>query len=225
MRRPILKICGITEEATLADIARENLPIDQIGFVFAASRRAVSPARWRQLAAFMPPLSHAAGVFVNPSLSELHDVFEAAPLAVVQLHGEETPDFCEKIRRTFGCQVTKTFSIREHDTAQASVAPAVYAGCLDYMLLDTAAGAQRGGTGKAFAWERIAPYQKWSSTHAVPLLVAGGVHADNIDKLLRTYRPDGVDISSGAETDGHKDINKIRTIVERMREYEQSTVE
>ncbi|MFT9847574.1 phosphoribosylanthranilate isomerase [Aneurinibacillus sp. REN35] len=223
--RPILKICGITEIATLEEMDEANLPIDQVGFVFAASRRKVNFEQWRELASYVPQTARAAGVFVNPSLAALHAAFEAAPLAVVQLHGEEDPAFCKEIRRTFGCQVTKTFSIREQDTELLSTALAAYAGCIDYVLLDTAVGTQLGGTGKAFAWERITPYQKWSRAQGVPLLVAGGVHANNVGELLEKHRPDGVDISSGAETDGHKDINKIRTIIERMSEYEQSTVE
>jgi phosphoribosylanthranilate isomerase len=213
--KPIVKICGITEEETLRSIAEEGLSIDQLGFVFAPSRREVSPREWGSLASALPAQTKAAGVFVNPTLERIAQVFDYAPLDIVQLHGEETPEFCQDVRRRFGCAVTKVFSIRAEDDKEDSRLDA-YAGAVDYVLLDTACGAQTGGTGKTFDWQRIPPYQMWSRRYGIPLLVAGGLHADNVTELLMRYTPDGVDISSGAETDGRKDMKKIRVIIERM---------
>ncbi|AMA73565.1 MULTISPECIES: phosphoribosylanthranilate isomerase [Aneurinibacillus] len=227
--RPLLKICGITEEATLALIAERNLHVDQLGFVFAESRRKVTPAEWERLAHTVPFGARSVGVFVNPSLQEIAEVFRAAPLDIIQLHGDETPEFCREVRRRFKCAVTKTFSIsdgKEERRGQDGTRHVIeYAGTVDYVLLDTACGARRGGTGRTFAWERIEEYHTWAKAHNLPLLVAGGLNAGNIAALLRRYRPDGVDISSGAETQGRKDIEKIQTIIERMDEYEQSAVE
>jgi phosphoribosylanthranilate isomerase len=213
--KPIVKICGITEEETLRSIAEEGLLIEQLGFVFAPSRREVSPQQWGNMATSLPVQAKAVGVFVNPTLEQISQVFQYAPLDIVQLHGEESPEFCRDVRLRFGCAVTKTFSIRTEDGQEDSRLDA-YAGAIDYVLLDTACGAQIGGTGKTFDWQRIPPYQTWSRRYGIPLLVAGGLRADNVTELLTRYAPDGVDISSGAETDGRKDMKKIRVIIERM---------
>lgn len=223
--KPLLKICGITDTETLVEMNAEGLMADQLGFVFAESRRQIEPEQWKRLSYLIPDKIKAAGVFVNPSLKDIEAVFEAAPLHIVQLHGEETPAFCEQVRNRFGCAVTKTFSIRENETDRPQAELSAYVGSMDYMLLDTAVGDRYGGTGKTFDWKRIAPYLAWSRTHGIPLLVAGGIGADNMLDLLERHRPDGIDISSGVETNGRKDIEKIRRIIERMREYEQSAVE
>jgi phosphoribosylanthranilate isomerase len=223
--KPLIKICGITETATLEEITQAKLAIDQLGFVFAESRRKVEPRQWQGLSPLVPEMAKTAGVFVNPSIEDIEEVFTAAPLDIVQLHGEEPPVFCEAVRKRFDCKITKTFSIKEQNMDYSQAVLDLYVGSIDYILLDTASGTERGGTGKTFDWERIAPYQTWSRTHGIPLLVAGGVNADNVSVLLQRYEPDGVDISSGAETNGRKDIGKIRTITERMSQYERSAVE
>lgn len=223
--KPLLKICGITDTETLVEMTAAELSSDQLGFVFAESRRRIEAVQWERLSLLIPGATKTAGVFVNPSFADITTVFKAASLDIVQLHGDESPAFCREVRERFGCAVTKTFSIRTHEGNPTQLELAAYTGSIDYMLLDTASKELRGGTGKTFDWERMAPYLAWSRTQGIPLLVAGGINADNVSDLLMQYNPDGVDISSGAETNGKKDIAKMRKIIERMREYEQSTVE
>lgn len=222
---PMLKICGITDTETLVEMAAEALSPDQLGFVFAESRRRIESVQWERLSWLIPETTKTAGVFVNPSIADITTVFKAASLDIVQLHGEETPAFCREIRERFGCAVTKTFSIQTQEGHSIRPEQAAYSGNIDYILLDTASGEQRGGTGKTFDWGCIASYLAWSRAQGIPLLVAGGINADNVSDLLMHYNPDGVDISSGAETNGKKDIAKMRKIIERMKMYEQSTVE
>ena len=219
-----LKICGITEEHTLKQMTEERLVPDQIGFVFAPSRRRVEAKQWGQLAAFIPQGALAAGVFVNPSLEEIAAVFQEQPLAVVQLHGTESAAFCQMVKDIFGCLVTKAIGLSAKGCDDfTELAP--YADVIDLLLLDTAVPGQLGGTGKTFDWKRIAPYRSWCQEHGIELFVAGGIHAGNAGELIREHQPDGIDLSSGVETDGRKDMNKIRMLIERMNidEYTDST--
>ncbi|BAU28887.1 phosphoribosylanthranilate isomerase [Aneurinibacillus soli] len=214
-----LKICGITEEDTLQQMAAERLVPDQIGFVFAPSRRRIEPEQWGALASHIPAGAKAAGVFVNPSLEEIDAVFREQPLAIVQLHGMESAAFCKAVKDKFHCRITKAVGLSmEGKDDIAELAP--YSEIIDMLLLDTAIPGQSGGTGRTFDWERIAPYRSWCHEHGVELFVAGGIHAGNAVELLAGHKPDGIDLSSGVETDGRKDLNKIRTLIERMNAYE-----
>ncbi|WP_192043448.1 phosphoribosylanthranilate isomerase [Paenibacillus lycopersici] len=214
-----VKICGLRDTATIQ--AMDGLPVHEIGFMFAKSRRQVAPALAAELIAEVRKLRsrdgsamRAVGVFVNPTMDELRETLQTAPLDVVQLHGEESPAFCEDVRRTFGTAVWKVFSVTEdHAAADDSDGPArleAYRGCVDAFLIDTAGG----GTGRTFAWHAIDRYK--SAAAGMPLYVAGGLHPDNVAELLSRYSPDGVDVSSGVETDGAKDRTKIRLFAERV---------
>ncbi|WP_338551715.1 phosphoribosylanthranilate isomerase [Paenibacillus sp. KS-LC4] len=243
---PRIKICGLKTVETIQQM--DGLPFHDIGFVFAASKRQVLPAQAAELVAAVHGLKAAAGqrpqtvgVFVNPALAELRETLAIAPLDVVQLHGSETPAFCEAVREQFAVKVWKVFSIREEAIVQAEKAAgngadqdadkaadkdgdalagveaatarlAPYGGKVDAVLIDTAGG----GTGKAFNWEVIADYQTAAAQLNVPLYVAGGLNPDNVQELLAAYAPNGLDVSSGVETDGVKDIEKIKLFVRKV---------
>ncbi|WP_047152618.1 phosphoribosylanthranilate isomerase [Aneurinibacillus tyrosinisolvens] len=220
--RLIIKVCGITETDTLGQIAEEQLAIDWLGFVFAQSRRRVSAKQWEELAAFVPVSYKAAGVFVNPLIQEIEEVFSCAPLDIVQLHGEESPAFCRKVKETFSVPIIKAIGIER--SADNWEEMDNYTGAIDYLLLDTMTSSQSGGTGETFNWNVIPYYKEWCARHGIPLLVAGGIRADNARSLLTDYAPDGLDVSSSVETEGRKDADKIREFVGRMRQYEQHGV-
>lgn len=93
-----------------------------------------------------------------------------------------------------------------------------YVGTIDALLLDTYDPLYGGGSGKTFAWDRIPAYQAWTHQHGIPLFVAGGLTADNAEKLVHEYHPEGLDVSSGVETNGVKDIAKITAFVERVKQ-------
>jgi len=212
-----VKICGLRDAETIR--AMDGLPINEIGFMFAESRRKVTPdeageliAEVRRLRGRNGAAPRTAGVFVNPELGTLRETLAAAPLDVVQLHGGETPELCRAVKSEFGVEVWKVFAMLPNETASAADRLAPFRGVVEAVLIDTAGG----GTGKAFDWRAIEAYHAAARELGVPLYVAGGLHPGNVGELLRTYAPDGVDVSSGVETDGKKDIVKIREFAERV---------
>lgn len=224
MAETLVKICGLQDVEVLKSML--HLPVDFIGFVFAPSRRRVTIERAAEL---IPVLAEwnttakpkAAGVFVNPELDELSELLSVVSLDVVQLHGQESPLLCEKIRNTFpNVQVWKAMSVAENDSDSADIKYTMeqYVGSVDAILLDTYDPLQSGGSGRTFAWERLPDYQIAAAKYDLPLFVAGGLHADNVRELLNTYAPYGVDVSSGVESDGTKDIFKMTAFVERVKQ-------
>lgn len=220
--KPLLKICGLQDVEVLKSM--KHLTVDFIGFVFAKSRRQVSADHAAQLCKVLSeweaaPSPKSAGVFVNPEWEELTAILDQAPLDVIQLHGQESPEFCHKVRAELGVQVFKAFSIHDNQTPNISAHDQLnpYKGKVDAILLDTYDGVYGGGSGKTFAWDKSLPYQQWAEDTEIPLFVAGGLDADNVTELVRRYAPDGVDVSSGVETDGHKDIIKMTAFVERVK--------
>jgi phosphoribosylanthranilate isomerase len=219
----LVKICGIKEETTLRGMAGQ--PVDYIGFVFAKSRRQLTPEQAGKLQAYSRTINMAGGqpprtvgVFVNPTMEQLAETLKAAPLDVVQLHGEETPAFCREVGERFGVEVWRSLPVTESDeqTMEASEGPARladYAGTVSTIQLDTAGG----GTGVSFRWEVIPFYQEAAAAHGLRLIIAGGLSPDNVGELISGYRPYGVDISSGVETEGVKDNTKIATFAERVK--------
>ncbi|WP_438445615.1 phosphoribosylanthranilate isomerase [Gorillibacterium sp. sgz5001074] len=224
-----VKICGIKSADTLRGMA--GLPVDHIGFVFAKSKRQVTPAEAGELIRVLREeglqadgLFHTAGVFVNPGLDELERVLEEAPLDIIQLHGQEPPEFCAEVKARFGKELFKAVPIPEGESAvgaeqgeELTSRLEPYAGCVDAFLLDTYDPVTGGGSGRTFPWEAIPAVRDWARSRGLRLIIAGGLHADNVEELLRRYAPDGVDISSGVETEGVKDIGKIETFVGRVK--------
>lgn len=245
------KICGITTPEALRRAA--ELQVDYIGLVFAPSKRRVEPEAAGALIAELRGLqagasvSNAAkggsaphlasakpqvvGVFVNPTMDELDRVLAVASLDVVQLHGQESPEFCRAVRERFGVQVFKASSIREdasdldadsggelqtnHADRAAKIAEA-YTGAADALLIDTHDPLYGGGSGRTFNWEIIPLYRDAAHARGLKLFVAGGLTPDNAGELIRQYAPDGVDVSSGVETDGLKDLHKMTLFAERV---------
>ncbi|MGG4344554.1 phosphoribosylanthranilate isomerase [Paenibacillus lautus] len=222
MMSTALKICGLQSVEVLKSMI--NLPVDYIGFVFAKSRRKVSPQQAAQLMQVLREWDHdkipaAVGVLVNPDLNELEELLREAALDVVQLHGQESPQFCREVKKRFPVSVFKAVSI-ESDRPEAERLSALdpYAGGIDGLLIDTYDPVYGGGSGKTFAWDLIPPYQQWAKRQGIPLFVAGGLDSDNVSHLIGQYAPYGVDVSSGVESEpGVKDINKVIAFVERVK--------
>lgn len=229
-----VKICGLKNEHIVQQInvLDDEHRMEQIGFVFAPSKRQVSA---EQAAAMMRLLQKdaankplAVGVFVNPTEQQLRDVLAIVPLDVIQLHGDEPPALCAWIKEHLRTRVYKVVAMRdvkqsekaqtEAPSVSQTVAQALdpYRSLIDALLLDTYDPHVGGGTGETFAWERIPDYKAWTEQAGMPLIVAGGLHADNVSDLVRQYEPDGVDVSSGVETAGEKDIDKIKQFIERV---------
>jgi phosphoribosylanthranilate isomerase len=153
-----------------------------------------SVARWRPL---------IVGVFAGQTVDEVNDIADAAGLDMVQLSGGETQGFMEQVERP----VFRAVHVDEGDTAfdvQDAIVPGVAAG----LLLDTASAHAMGGTGLAFDWDIAAEVAR-----RTPFLLAGGLSPENVAGAIAQVEPWGVDVSSGVETDGQKDIEKIRAFI------------
>lgn len=219
-----VKICGLQSVEVLKSMI--NLPIDYIGFVFAKSKRQVTAVQAAELIQVLQQwesnqVPNGVGVFVNPSHEELSAVLKVASLDIVQLHGQESPDFCREVKERYGVKVYKVISV-QHEEGSESTSKVMdgmdtYRGAIDGLLLDTYDANYGGGSGITFAWDQVIPYQAWTRSAGIPLIVAGGLRPDNVGQLIDMYAPDGVDVSSGVETDGVKDLVKMTAFVERVK--------
>jgi phosphoribosylanthranilate isomerase len=218
-----LKICGLRDAETAAAVA--SLAIDYIGFMFVErSKRRVTAEDARDMIEKMQAAGGRqkfVGVFVDPAIEELETVLAIAPLDVLQLHGAESSAFVRECRARFpGVAVWKAMGIAgeaDHgdDAVEARLAP--YGELLDALLLDAFDPVVGGGTGRTFRWDVIPAYRRWTEAQGIPLFAAGGLHEGNVGELLAAGIVDGVDVSSGVETNGVKDPEKILTFVKRVK--------
>lgn len=198
-----IKICGITS-VELAQAAAHS-GADLIGMVFAASRRRIDRAAAKQIGAEARSVQKV-GVFVNAPLNEVRELVRDCRLDLVQLHGDEPPEYCAQV----GAPVIK--AIR----ADISLTAEVFKGHpAEWLLLDSAAAGQFGGTGVPFDWDGLV---RLRAELEKPLFVAGGLNRGNVLRAMRLLKPDGVDVSGGVETDGIKDKIKIAEFIRTVRE-------
>ncbi|PKR77145.1 phosphoribosylanthranilate isomerase [Halalkalibacillus sediminis] len=198
-----VKICGIqqTEHAKAAVDAGAEM----IGFVFAESKRKVSLNQARDIAQHVPETVKKVGVFVNAPKQELLETARLVGLDYVQLHGDEEPDFCE----TLSIPYIKSLSVRHESDLQILDQ---YSSA-SYFLLDSANGPYRGGNGTTFDWSLI----DQDTLDRERFILAGGLNEDNVTEAISTTNPAVVDVSSGVETDGVKDIEKIQRFIKQVK--------
>ncbi|WP_144933309.1 phosphoribosylanthranilate isomerase [Paenibacillus sp. 32O-W] len=222
MIRPAVKICGLQTIEAVRSIL--SLPIEYIGFVFAPSKRRVTGRQAAEMTGELVrereqrrPAPASVGVFVNPEPEELEEILKIVPLDVIQLHGRESPEYCHQVKERFGTGLFKAVSISMSQTASPADFVLPFAGSVDAILLDTYDPVHGGGSGKTFNWKVIPDYLELTRAAGMKLIVAGGLTTDNVSGLISAYQPDGVDVSSGVETEGQKDIAKIKQFVERVK--------
>ena len=198
-----IKVCGITQVKQVQQL--EGLNIDFVGFIFdKKTPRYVEGKLDKNEIKNADYDLKKVGVFVNPSYSDILDAIEEYGLDVVQLHGEESPEFCSDLNEDV--EVIKVFHI--DDTVKnidELVAP--YDMACDYYLFDTQAAAAKGGTGKQFDWNILS-----KSKIEKPFFLSGGIGVDDVAKIKAFRHPDfyGVDINSKFETEpGVKDMAKV----------------
>lgn len=194
-----VKICGVSR---ICDIEYVNeLKPDYVGFVFAKSRRGITREHAVTLRMSLDPEIQTVGVFVDELPRIVGAYAEDGIIDLVQLHGKEDEGYIHNLRHHTGCDIIKAFSIRsEDDIGRACQSSA------DYILLDNG----KGGTGQTFDWSLIKNIER-------PYFLAGGLHPDNVKKAAENLHPYALDISSGVETDGYKDRQKIETCIRRIR--------
>ncbi|MFY7838640.1 MAG: phosphoribosylanthranilate isomerase [Lacibacter sp.] len=198
-----IKVCGITTAKQVQQL--DGLDIDFAGFIFVPDSPRYVEGKLDKKAIKNADFDlKKVGVFVNPSYSDILDAIEDYGLDVVQLHGEETPEFCSDLNEDV--EVIKVFHIDESvKDIDALVAP--YDEACDYYLFDTKAGELKGGTGKQFDWSIIA-----KSKIEKPFFLSGGIGVEDIAQIKKFKHPDfyGVDINSKFETEpGVKDLGKV----------------
>ncbi|MGQ9556578.1 MAG: phosphoribosylanthranilate isomerase [Desulfurispora sp.] len=194
-----VKICGLVDEMAVQAVARAGA--SAAGFVFAPSRRRVTLPQALALAALLPPGISKVGVFVNQPLPFIRAVARTVGLDLVQLHGQEPPEFCRRI----GLPVIKAFSLTTPHFPAADIERYVQAGAR--ILLDSGSG----GSGRTFAWDMI------PAGFSHPFILAGGLTAQNVCSAILGTGASGVDVSSGVESRGRKDAKKIAEFIRRAR--------
>ena len=195
-----IKLCGLTRSCDLEAV--NELQPDYIGFVFAKkSRRYVSPEKAEELKAMLAPGIQAVGVFVNEEPEQIVSLLEAGTIDVAQLHGQEGEREIRRLRELTDHPLIQAFRIdTEQDVERANASTA------DYVLLDSGAG----GTGTVFDWDLLQAIRR-------PYFLAGGLDTENLGTVKAKLNPYGIDVSSGIETDGYKDKEKMTAFVAAAR--------
>ena len=189
-----VKICGLsTKEAVKTAV---SAGADYIGFVFAPSKRQVTVEQATELAKFIPSHIQKVGVFVSPSRADLLEAIEKVGLDLVQVHGQVADDLFEDLP----CASIQAVQVDGDGHVPNSQA--------DYLLFD----APVAGSGQTFDWEQLD-----TTELAQPFFIAGGLNEDNVEEAIQHFSPFAVDVSSGVETDGQKDHEKIRRFIERVK--------
>lgn len=202
--RTRVKICGITRADDARDACRAG--VDALGFVFyEPSPRNVATSVARDIVAGLPPFVTAVGLFVDPDPSFVDRVLAAVPLGLLQFHGDETPEQCERYGRPY----IKAVRMR------AGVDLLEYAHQFEQsrgLLLDAYVSGTHGGTGTRFDWGLV------PRDTPVPIVLSGGLDPDNVSAAIRQVRPAAVDVSSGVEAaKGIKDPQRILSFMAGVR--------
>jgi phosphoribosylanthranilate isomerase len=201
-----IKICGLSREQDI-DYVHEARP-DYCGFVFAESKRQVSPAQAASLRRRLTEGITAVGIFVNAPIEDITALYRDGVIDIAQLHGNEDEAYIAHLKEASGdtpIQVIQVIKYREEES-QRMTRINTNNNSLDYYLLDSGAG-----SGETFDWGLLN-----SLNIEKPWFLAGGINLDNIGQAM-AVNPFGIDVSSGAETDGVKDREKILQLVAAIR--------
>jgi phosphoribosylanthranilate isomerase len=215
MTRTRIKICGITRIEDGVAAARAGA--DAIGLVFwPRSPRAVAIAQAQSIVAALPPLVSVVGLFVDPDPTEVRAVLDALPLGLLQFHGHEPPQACRAFNRPYLKAVPVAAGA---DRAGLLEYAARYGDAAGLIFDAPPSGGLPGGTGRTFDWSLL------PTDLPRPLVLSGGLDADNVGDAIRSVRPWAVDVSSGVEAigpdgsarKGIKDAAKIAAFIDEVR--------
>ena len=220
---PKIKMCGISKVETIPAVV-EAQP-DYMGLVFAPSKRQVTVDQAKILVSelhkqyanrynrnviqwsndVVQEFIKTVGIFVNETLDNLVTIATEVNLDAVQLHGDEDEAFIQSLKERTNVEVWKAVQIRSAADAEAWIDSSA-----DMLLFDAYHKDERGGTGEVFDWSCLDEFER-------PFMLAGGIDSTNVARAIRTVRPYGIDISSGIETDGVKDDEKITAFTKLVR--------
>lgn len=195
-----IKICGLKREEDIYYV--NSCRPDYAGFVFTdRSRRFVTPVIACRLRERLAPAIIPVGVFVNERPEKIAELLKFEIISMVQLHGQETEEYIKRLKGMTNKPVIKAFSIQRKEDMEKALESAA-----DYILLDNGAG----GTGKTFDWSLSKEADR-------PFFLAGGLSPENVRQAVKKLYPFAVDVSSGVETEGKKDLNKITAFINAVR--------
>ena len=216
---PKVKMCGISKVETIPAVV-EAKP-DYMGLVFAPSKRQVTVDQAKTLVEelhkqYTKRYNNGAeqsnndeiktvGIFVNETLDNLVTIATEVNLDAVQLHGDEDEAFIQSLKERTNVEVWKAVQVRSAADAEKWIDSSA-----DMLLFDAYHKDERGGTGEVFDWSSLDEFER-------PFMLAGGIDSTNVARAIRTVRPYGIDISSGIETDGVKDDEKITAFTKLVR--------
>ena len=202
-----IKICGLTRQQDI-EVVNEVLP-DYIGFVFwERSKRDISPEKAADLKAKLDKRIKAVGVFVDADIDFVYSLIKCGTIDIAQFHGNEDEEYIKKLREKINSdsnskseiRIIKAFNVNNltsFDEVEKSSA--------DFVMLDSGKG-----SGVTFDWDKIQSFDR-------PFFLAGGLGVDNVEEVIEKINPYAVDVSSGVETDGVKDREKIVRFVQNVR--------
>lgn len=198
-----IKICGLSSKEAIDKAVSSGAT--HIGFVFAKSKRQVSVEEAKILAQSVPKNIQKVGLFVNAPIDEVEKIVSDVNLDMIQLHGDESAEYASQLSKP----VIKAIKVIEGKLPE---------NISDYknsiILLDAPASQFAGGNGESFDWENV-DINKLSDYQ---FFVAGGLNASNVNRAIQIFNPTGVDVSSGVETNGVKDLLKIKEFIKKVEE-------
>lgn len=220
---PKIKMCGISKVETIPAVVKAQP--DYMGLVFASSKRQVTVDQAKILVSelhkqyanrynrdviqwsndVVQEFIKTVGIFVNETLENLVTIATEVNLDAVQLHGDEDEAFIQSLKERTNVEVWKAVQIRSAADAEAWIDSSA-----DMLLFDAYHKDERGGTGEVFDWSSLDEFER-------PFMLAGGIDSTNVARAIRTVRPYGIDISSGIETEGVKDDEKIKAFTNIVR--------
>jgi len=204
-----IKVCGMRDSGNIGELVK--LKPDYIGFIFyQKSKRYVGEQIPDKINRLIPASIQKVGIFVDEPFDTLHEKFRNNQLDLVQLHGNELPDYCERLR-ALNIPVIKAFSVAADFDFETTVP---YHPFCNYFLFDTA-GDLRGGNGIKFNWEKLDQYMGRK-----PFFLCGGIQPDDLDEIKKLSHSQlhAVDVNSGFEIEpGVKDISKLRLFLDELR--------
>lgn len=199
-----VKICGITDVETA--LATCEYGADAVGFVFAESKREITKEEAKQIIEKLPSHVMKVGVFVNETVATIERTASYCGLTHVQLHGEEQNSLIKKLN------IPSIKALGMNSSADIEVAKQYET---DFILFDSPKETYHGGNGKTFSWELMKSLPNELRRKSI---LAGGLHLGNVAEAIRTARPYMVDVSSGVETKGKKDSEKIKQFIKKAKE-------
>ena len=198
-----VKVCGMTNLKDALVAVEEGA--DAVGFIFyKKSPRSVTMKLVREIILELPPFVDTVGVFVDETAEQINKIADNCNLDLIQLHGNESPTFCKRMRR----RVIKAFRVKDMQSVKKLSSYQVSG-----FLLDTFSENLHGGTGKVFDWNLALPAKKFG-----PVIMAGGLTPNNVRQAIQRVRPYGVDVCSGVESEpGIKDHKKIKAFLKNAK--------